>query len=66
MDCFSVSIFVEDVGDLSLLSQAKKDQLRQEGGKAISDGLVDAKITKKELRQYYCRRTPKSGEGWRV
>lgn len=59
MGCFSASIFEEDVGDLNLLCQAKKDQLRQEGVQAISDGLLDVNITKKELRHYYCRRTPK-------
>ena len=57
MGCLSACIFEWDAGDLTLLRQAKREQLRQEGVPALSNRLVDSKISKKELSQFCCRRT---------
>lgn len=57
MACLSACIFEWDAGDLALLRQAKRAQLRQKGVPAFTDLLVDTKISKKELSQYCRRRT---------
>ncbi|RXN22060.1 hypothetical protein ROHU_036759 [Labeo rohita] len=57
MGSLSVCIFEWDAGDLSLLRQAKRKQLMQEGVPAITDILVDRSISKKELGLYCRRRT---------
>ncbi|XP_056586440.1 uncharacterized protein LOC130407523 [Triplophysa dalaica] len=57
MEILSAFIFDGDGGDLSLLWQAKRRQLMQEGVPAITDLLVDRSIGKKELSLYCCRRT---------
>ncbi|XP_038588681.1 uncharacterized protein LOC119913343 isoform X2 [Micropterus salmoides] len=62
MGYLSACIFEWDAGDLSLLRQAKKEQLRQEGVPALTDLLVDRRISKKELNQY-CRRRTRGEEG---
>ncbi|KAK0156124.1 hypothetical protein N1851_000589 [Merluccius polli] len=48
-------IFEWDRGDVALLRQAKREQLRQEGVPGITDTLVDQHITKDELA-LHCRR----------
>jgi len=55
MGCLSACIFEWDAGDLSLLRQAKKQQLIQEGMPAITDLMVDWSISKRDL-SLYCRR----------
>ncbi|KAK7907602.1 hypothetical protein WMY93_016214 [Mugilogobius chulae] len=57
MGSLSACIFEWDAADLSLLQQAKKEQLRQEGVPGLTDSLVNAKITKTELSTYCRRRT---------
>ncbi|KAL1277026.1 hypothetical protein QQF64_023699 [Cirrhinus molitorella] len=57
----SACIFEWDAGDLSLLRQAKKKQLMQEGVPAITDILVDRSISKTEL-SLYCRRRTRGEE----
>ena len=54
MGCLSACIFEWDAGDLSLLRQAKREQLQQEGVPALTNAAVDAAINKRELSQY-CR-----------
>ena len=51
----SSCIFEWDRGDVALLRQAKREQLRQEGVPGITDTLVDQHITKDELA-LHCRR----------
>ena len=55
MGCLSACTFEWDAGDLALLRQMTREQLRQEGVLALTDLLVDRKMSKKELSQY-CRR----------
>ena len=57
MGSLSAYIFEWDAGDLTLLRRAKRQQLRQEGVPAITDRLVDIRISKKELSQFCRRRT---------
>ena len=45
-----------DAQELSLLWQAKREQLSLEGVPYITDRLVDSEINRKELSQYCCRR----------
>ncbi|XP_030268423.1 uncharacterized protein LOC115579081 [Sparus aurata] len=61
MGGLSACIFEWDAGDLTLLRQAKRQQLRQEGVPDIIDHLVDTRIRKEELSQY-CRRTTRGKE----
>lgn len=61
MGCLSACIFEWDAEDLSLLRQAKKKQLMQEGVPALTDNLVDKSISKKEL-SLYCRRRTRGEE----
>lgn len=49
--------FEWDAGDLALLRQMTREQLRQEGVLALTDLLVDRRISRRELSQYCCRRT---------
>lgn len=51
----SSCIFEWDRGDVALLRQAKREQLKQEGVPGITDTLVDQHITKDELA-LHCRR----------
>lgn len=51
----SSCIFEWDRGDVALLRQAKREQLRQEGVPGITDTLVDQHIRKDELA-LHCRR----------
>ncbi|KAM4562525.1 uncharacterized protein PAE49_010963 [Odontesthes bonariensis] len=51
----SSCIFEWDRGDVALLRQAKREQLRQEGIPGITDTLVDQRISKDELA-LHCRR----------
>lgn len=51
----SSCIFEWDRGDVALLRQAKREQLRQEGVPGITDALVNQNITKDELA-LHCRR----------
>lgn len=53
----SSCIFQWDGGDVALLRQAKREQLRQEGVPGITDTLVDQQITKAELALHCRRRT---------
>lgn len=55
MGCLSACLVEWDAQDLSLLWQAKREQLRLEGVPYVTDRLVDSKINRKELSQY-CRR----------
>ncbi|CAL8329146.1 unnamed protein product [Merluccius merluccius] len=55
MSCLSACIFEWDPEDIALLCRAVTEELRQEGVRAISVGLVDKHITKKDLA-FYCRR----------
>ncbi|KAK0138894.1 hypothetical protein N1851_024567 [Merluccius polli] len=55
MSCRFACIFEWDPEDIALLRRAVTEQLRQEGVRVISDGLVDKRITKKDLA-FYCRR----------
>ncbi|XP_068594396.1 uncharacterized protein [Cebidichthys violaceus] len=57
MGSLSACIFEWDAGDLTLLRQAKREQLRQEGVPGITDRMVDMRIGKKELSRYCRRRT---------
>ncbi len=61
MGCLSAYIFEWDAGDLTLLQQAKRQQFRQEGVPALTDLLVDMRITKKELSQYCCKEDERRG-----
>ncbi|ROI52211.1 hypothetical protein DPX16_3481 [Anabarilius grahami] len=61
MGCLSACIFEWNAGDLSLLRQAKRKQLMQEGVPAITDLLVDRSISKKDL-SLYCRRRTRGEE----
>nr|XP_055051854.1 uncharacterized protein LOC129437619 isoform X2 [Misgurnus anguillicaudatus] len=53
----SSCIFEWDSGDVSLLRQAKREQLRHEGIPNITDNMVDQRITKEELALHCRRRT---------
>ncbi|KAJ8382141.1 hypothetical protein SKAU_G00029200 [Synaphobranchus kaupii] len=57
MASLSVCIFEWDPADVALLRMAKREQLRQEGVPAITDSLVDRRISKDELALYCRRRT---------
>src|SRR4029434_1313613 len=57
MGCLSACPFEWDAGDLALLRQMTREQLRQEGVLALTDLLVDRRISRRELSQYCCRRT---------
>ncbi|KAI4800779.1 hypothetical protein KUCAC02_007077 [Chaenocephalus aceratus] len=57
MGCLSACIFEWDARDLTLLRQAKRAQLVQEGVPGLTDQMVDGKISKKELSLYCRRRT---------
>lgn len=57
MGCLSACTFEWDAGDLALLRQMTKEQLRQEGVLALTDLLVDRRISRREMSQYCCRRT---------
>ena len=57
MGCLSACTFEWDAGDLALLRQMTREQLRQEGVLALTDLLVDRRISRRELSQYCCRRT---------
>ncbi|XP_067093089.1 uncharacterized protein [Osmerus mordax] len=61
MGSLSACIFEWDAGDLTLLRQAKRAQLRQEGVPSITDLVVDTKISKMEL-SLYCRRKTRGEE----
>ena len=55
MGCLSACTFEWDAGDLALLRQMTREQLRQEGVLALTDLLVDRRISRRELSQYCCR-----------
>src|SRR4029434_3853109 len=55
MGCLSACTFEWDAGDLALLRQMTREQLRQEGVLALTDLLVDRRISRSELSQYCCR-----------
>ncbi|KAJ4949420.1 hypothetical protein JOQ06_020935 [Pogonophryne albipinna] len=57
MGCLSACIFEWDARDLTLLRQAKRVLLVQEGVPGLTDQMVDGKISKKELSLYCRRRT---------
>ncbi|KAJ4928157.1 hypothetical protein JOQ06_015954 [Pogonophryne albipinna] len=57
MGCLSACIFEWDARDLTLLRQAKRALLVQEGVPGLTDQMVDGKISKKELSLYCRRRT---------
>ncbi|XP_033990646.1 uncharacterized protein LOC117486326 [Trematomus bernacchii] len=57
MGCLSACIFEWDARDLTLLRQAKRALLVQEGVPGLTDQMVDEKISKKELSLYCRRRT---------
>ena len=47
MGCLSACTFEWDAGDLALLRQMTREQLRQEGVLALTDLLVDRRIRRK-------------------
>lgn len=53
----SCCIFEWDSGDVSLLRQPKREQLKHEGVPGITDTVVDQRITKEELALHCRRRT---------
>ncbi|KAI4800930.1 hypothetical protein KUCAC02_006195 [Chaenocephalus aceratus] len=55
--CLSACIFEWDARDPTLLRQAKRALLVQEGVPGFTDQMVDGKISKKELSLYCRRRT---------
>ncbi|KAI9525224.1 hypothetical protein NQZ68_009904 [Dissostichus eleginoides] len=57
MGCLSACIFEWDARDLTLLRQAKRALLVQEGVPGLTDQMVDGKISKNELSLYCRRRT---------
>jgi hypothetical protein len=57
MSRLSSCIFEWDSGDVALLRQAKREQLKREGVPGITEKLVDQQISKEELALHCRRRT---------
>ncbi|KAL1246953.1 hypothetical protein QQF64_034540 [Cirrhinus molitorella] len=57
MSRLSSCIFEWDSGDVALLRQAKREQLKREGVPGITEKLVEQQITKEELALHCRRRT---------